>query len=1222
MKSIDNYWQDLKGYIPNDILRRKKRKSDRENPIISLAPRILSTEQELASVQPYLDRIGQALSTKDLNNIAITGNYGSGKSTIIKTFQHLNREKYRYLNISLASFTEIEDLDSDFERRLEISILQQMFYRVRPSLIPDSRFKRIRTLESKSLFLIAFLGVVWILSALFLFHFELILLLNPKLWSIKLDLDFPTIVSAAVFFSGVGFLSTKLYKLFLNSRINKINIKGELEIDNEHKTSIFNQYLEEILYYFIKTDINVVIIEDVDRFGSTEIFVKLRELNILINQSQEINRNVKFLYAIKDEMFSKKDERVKFFELIIPIIPFVNASNANEQIEKLIVDAGLTGILSKDFTSDVVTFIDDIDMRLLLNVFMEYQLYRSILNDNLSQDSLFAIIVYKNLDPVDFGKLQRREGNLFNLFAAKANSFQTLKVNLLRQVEVLKDEIERNEFEKNISLKELRTVYLTHFSTQLAGFEAFQVDGRKSIVQAADEKCFDKIRNNESVFYFKFDRYSSQPQLTEFTVKFNDVEKNVSQRGTYAQREKALNEWIKNRNGTLIQKIKSIENEIKILESMSLAQLYESFRDDGLLGAFKDNKLVRSLLVNGHINEHYEDYISIFHEVSLTKQDYQFERSVKSSILLPFNHRLTRFDTLFKRIPEHYLGKEAALNFDLLTYLCNHIDSETERFKAFVQGFQKMDKKRLDFIIEFISSDAQSAKVFITRGTEVLLDYFPLLFDKNVALSYEMNEVLKLHFENLSNQVLENLDNGKYLKNYLEDKQDFFGFAETLADTTQLLEFVKRNKVEIQELDVPSEGVKREAQFVYNHSSFALNRRNIQILVDALNLVDKPDKLETALLSSIYEADLKPMIDYIEQDMDTFLNEVILTEALNTEESQEIILKILDSEEIADNTKSDIIRTQHFVLDDSTQLENAYLQQELFKFKKVAPTWTNVIHYLEIDENASTADFLPTYLNDPENYALLSQSAILDYTEDAEIIERLGLMVLNNSFIDDVAFEALLNTLDYEGFEFDFTTLSPSRISILIKNGLVELSQENFNSLEAKKDKLHIQLIESRLDEFFEDEADISLSSLNWVELLNSTVISQQYKNRLIALIDVELIKSSTGLRSSIYRNLPKDQPLAMSADFWSIILKASDSIESKINLFLLNGQSFTAIEITKMVSDFDESYQKLFMSQHRPSFPWNKENVALAEFLRARGLIKRFEIKEDKGAVKMYANY
>ncbi|WP_225370228.1 YobI family P-loop NTPase [Methanobrevibacter arboriphilus] len=64
--------------------------------------------------------------------------------------------------------------------------------------------------------------------------------------------------------------------------------------------------------FFEATGHNVVIIEDLDRFQETEIFTKLREINLLINNSNKIDRHVTFIYAIRDEMFTDKD-RTKFF---------------------------------------------------------------------------------------------------------------------------------------------------------------------------------------------------------------------------------------------------------------------------------------------------------------------------------------------------------------------------------------------------------------------------------------------------------------------------------------------------------------------------------------------------------------------------------------------------------------------------------------------------------------------------------------------------------------------------------------------------------------------------------------------------------------------------------------------------------------------------------------------------------------------------------------------
>lgn len=39
---------------------------------------------------------------------------------------------------------------------------------------------------------------------------------------------------------------------------------------------MLNQHLEEILYFFERTNFNVVIIEDVDRFNSTDIIYQTK----------------------------------------------------------------------------------------------------------------------------------------------------------------------------------------------------------------------------------------------------------------------------------------------------------------------------------------------------------------------------------------------------------------------------------------------------------------------------------------------------------------------------------------------------------------------------------------------------------------------------------------------------------------------------------------------------------------------------------------------------------------------------------------------------------------------------------------------------------------------------------------------------------------------------------------------------------------------------------
>lgn len=104
--------------------------------------------------------------------------------------------------------------------------------------------------------------------------------------------------------------------------LSKLNLKdGEIELKD---ASIFNKHLDEIIYFFQRTKYDVVIIEDLDRFNTSDIYLKLRELNQLVNESKEINRHIVFIYAVKDDVF-KDAQRAKFFDYISTVIPVIKS---------------------------------------------------------------------------------------------------------------------------------------------------------------------------------------------------------------------------------------------------------------------------------------------------------------------------------------------------------------------------------------------------------------------------------------------------------------------------------------------------------------------------------------------------------------------------------------------------------------------------------------------------------------------------------------------------------------------------------------------------------------------------------------------------------------------------------------------------------------------------------------------------------------------------------
>ena len=73
----------------------------------------------------YLKALNYAFGkdNDDIFNIGITGDYGSGKSSIWKTFVEMNENKYKIVNVTLADFKK-EDKEKDKDKKNLVNILQ------------------------------------------------------------------------------------------------------------------------------------------------------------------------------------------------------------------------------------------------------------------------------------------------------------------------------------------------------------------------------------------------------------------------------------------------------------------------------------------------------------------------------------------------------------------------------------------------------------------------------------------------------------------------------------------------------------------------------------------------------------------------------------------------------------------------------------------------------------------------------------------------------------------------------------------------------------------------------------------------------------------------------------------------------------------------------------------------------------------------------------------
>ena len=108
------------------------------------------TSNKNVEIQPV---ISQALEfaisdVSESTNVAITGNYGAGKSSVIETFELEKRDK-KFIHISLAQYDEAKknELNNREINTIEGKIINQLLHQIEPNSIRKSIFK---TLDAES----------------------------------------------------------------------------------------------------------------------------------------------------------------------------------------------------------------------------------------------------------------------------------------------------------------------------------------------------------------------------------------------------------------------------------------------------------------------------------------------------------------------------------------------------------------------------------------------------------------------------------------------------------------------------------------------------------------------------------------------------------------------------------------------------------------------------------------------------------------------------------------------------------------------------------------------------------------------------------------------------------------------------------------------------------------------------------------------------------------
>jgi len=412
----------------------------------SAAPIAASKSVVLKSLAPqydeiqhktYLNRLEKAVEDPRNRNIALSGRYGTGKSSVLDKFQEERKDSTLRLSVStLAPDTEGVTLTN----RIQKEVLKQLVYSARPRTLRHSRFSRRGPLSWWRAFAESalFVGVLGALLAL----------LGRLPSQVASGSDHSVgerttvwVMVAILLVVVFAVLRMVTYNRFVVSDVSVVGATLKLSAPNN---TYFDEYLDEIVSFFEQEPKDIVIFEDLDRYNDPQIFQALRELNTLLNNTPKRLKKIRkhkeplrFIYAMRDSLFEKIGEdtakmdddaaraetvranRTKFFEVVIPVVPFMSHRTAREHLHQLLRETGITGI-QRQLVELVAKHATD--MRLLLNMRNEYLVFAERLLESdkvapeLSPSHVFALVAYKNFHLEDFEDISRRSSDLDRLY--------------------------------------------------------------------------------------------------------------------------------------------------------------------------------------------------------------------------------------------------------------------------------------------------------------------------------------------------------------------------------------------------------------------------------------------------------------------------------------------------------------------------------------------------------------------------------------------------------------------------------------------------------------------------------------------------------------------------------------------------------------------------------------------------------------------------------------
>lgn len=1204
----------------------------------------LAPTDNAENVSEYLRALEWALNDKNITNIALSGPYGAGKSSIIETFLRIH-PSIKYINISLAMFRKNdqdtmefkstedtakpesnqnmtgEKAGENFEKQLEEGILKQLFYKVHYSKIPQSRYRKLHKVSlGISLMHVIFTVALIIGLMFFLAPGKLEGLKNA--YSNMMSILFGERVLYYVLCTGVmGMviiaIMTVLFR-WINTKWRSIEIniadKAVIKADEKDEALSLNKNMDEILYFFEETNYTLIVIEDLDRFDAPEVYTKLREINKIINSYDAIQRKIVFIYALKDDIFHNED-RTKLFDFIIPVIPYIDATNSGEYLKLKLEELKFTGLefdISNDYIMNVAPFLSD--MRILNNICNEFIVYKKSIKDNRKLDKLqdvqmFSLIIFKNMYPREFAKLQGTEGIIKKAYCDKSCFVKEMSAELEKQIEIAREEKEKSDSLGLLDVEDIKLAFIQKLIGDRGVFTKIRVSNTiytKSEILQGDFSLSQMGTGSANVFYISTD----YPYGREEYETKRDIEKTMCSDGiTYFEKcDRAIARDKKHRK-QIVQNLLDKQKDLYMLRSKTMKMLIKEYGADKVLGEnVRKNSLLVFMFRHGYIDDTYQMYINYFLPGSITVDELNFIINVRSYAGdIDWNYRILHPCNVVDRIFDYeFEEQEECLNFNLADFFYSD-DSASKKKSAFTKQLAKDNEDSRKFIKEYYVRVKNKAEFIRNIAQQKVLFWYDICSDDGLGhqdkVSYLKDIFMYLTVEDIVLQdVAAKDENPKYsICTFIVESDKIIEQLQD-AGAEKVVSVLSQIKVQLRNIDLEAvndiiiEGI-------FNNELFEISLVMLQNYIN-FKLGESITDFQTNIYTYILKQKDCLVTDYLERNIYDFVTEVILPTEANTKEDIDTVFRCIKLLEYDQNLSIQLIQKMDIVMEDLKEWYRTLTARN----EEVKPL---VDTFLVENKMLATIENLDTY---KEKYKFTDElcdfvDANIDELISDENLDDVHVKEILKKDIQNETIEKILQNYEMESLGDNLNNYNQNVVQKMIDQRYFKYTRSRYNEIQSSFDRLLPLFIKRYWKEFEQDISNINFE-LTTINVLFKSNLDDEKKAVILNGVNV------SQMTREVF-DFVRDTHVSILKKY---VQETWDKLEVKDRpAFMIKYFSvFSISEIENMFAKMPKEYQTLKQmdKRHEVLLEKNAINEALCQKLKDANYISSYGPKIEKNAI------